>query len=91
MSEFEPKPGEEEKPVPDAEGVSFSAALNGKKTVFVKHPCDPAVKRKIVNTGHRILDASFAPRNATIFDGMTGKPVGGETKGKGKAPAKEGQ
>lgn len=90
MSEFEPNANEPEKIAPDAEGVSFSAAQNGKKTVFVKHPCIPAVKRKIVNSGFRIMDASYAPKGATIIDGETGRALG-EPKAKGKAAAKEGQ
>ena len=90
MSDFEPNPAEPEKITPDAEGVSFSAAQSGKKTVFVNHPCAPAVKRKIVNSGFRILDAAYAPKGSTIIDGETGRPVGTE-KAKGKAAAKDGQ
>lgn len=91
MTDFAPNPDDPKSPKPDAEGISFSAAANGKKTIHVKHPVHPDVKRKMVNSGYRILDARFAPPGdrVVIYDGMTGKPVGAEAKGKTKAPAKE--
>lgn len=70
------------------EGVSASAAEDGRKTVFVRHPVLPKIKKAITNQRMRILDARFAPSGAAIYDGETGKVIGG---GKAKAgkPNKE--
>jgi hypothetical protein len=86
--DFETDEDEDVNPTPDAEGVSYSAAATGKKTVFVQHPCTPAVKRKITQSGFRILDARYAPPKAPIIDGQTGKQVVAAKATKGKASGK---
>lgn len=73
------------------EGVSASAAADGRRTIFVKHPVEPKIKQAMVRQSLRILDSQFAPNGAPIYDGRTGKVIGGGAKdnkgNKGKADA----
>jgi hypothetical protein len=76
--DFTPDGTEDDVPQSPLPGiVSQNAASKGKEIVFVKHPCIPAVKKRIVNSGRQIVDAKFMPADwpAPVIDGQTGKKL----------------
>jgi hypothetical protein len=58
--------------------ASVSASADGRETIYVRHPVLPELKKLILKKGFRIIDAAFAPEDAIIYSGNTGKPEGEE-------------
>lgn len=69
--------------------VSTSAAKDGREVAFVTHPVLPEIKKKIVRSGFRIIDARFAGKGDTIWDGQTGEEVKARRGGKAEGGAKK--